>query len=121
MNVNQVSVGSTTPMITNAPKNSLNLEKHELGTYRSSFGQEQMANQLSSIEELNKTVEEANKIVQTVRKNLKFGVHEESNRVFVEVRDMDTNEVIKEMPPKDFLDMVARIREFVGLLLDERI
>ena len=32
-----------------------------------------------------------------------------------------SQEVIKEIPPEEFLNIVAHIREMVGLLLDERV
>lgn len=121
MNVSHVSVDATASKLMGVSRNNLQMEKQEIDTSRSASGKEQVSSLLPTIEELEKSAEEANKIVQTVRKNLKFNVHEETNRVFVEVRNMETNEVIKEMPPKDFLDMLGRIREFVGLLLDERI
>lgn len=38
----------------------------------------------------------------------------------LEVIDLETNEVIKEIPPKKLLDLAAGIREMIGLLLDEK-
>lgn len=123
MNINQVSVVSNTSLQQNTARNNMlneNLPNSEK-RYKSAPDSEKVTAGLPSLDELAKAVEETNKVIQSVRKNLKFGVHEDTSRVFVEVRDTDTDEVIKELPPKEFLDMVAKIREYVGLMVDEKI
>lgn len=123
MNINQVSVVSNTSLQQNTARNNMlneNLVNSEK-RYKSAPDSEKVTAGLPSLDELAKAVEETNKVIQSVRKNLKFGVHEDTSRVFVEVRDTDTDEVIKELPPKEFLDMVAKIREYVGLMVDEKI
>lgn len=55
---------------------------------------------------------------QTVR--LSFALHEGSDRMMVRVMDVETGEVVREIPPQELLDTVARIMQFVGLLLDRR-
>ncbi len=52
---------------------------------------------------------------------LSFQLHEGSERMMVRVINEETGDVIKEIPPKEILDTVARIMEFVGLLLDRRV
>lgn len=52
---------------------------------------------------------------------LSFQLHEGSGRMMVRVINEETGDVIKEIPPKEILDTVARIMEFVGLLLDQRV
>jgi len=39
--------------------------------------------------------------------------------MMVRVVNFETNEVIKEIPPEEVLDTVARIREMIGLLIDK--
>ena len=76
-------------------------------------------------EELNKVeVESAvvsiNNAIEHINRALRFSVHEDTQRIMVKVVDVTTDEVIKELPPEDVLDTVARIREMIGLLIDER-
>lgn len=52
---------------------------------------------------------------------LRFKLHEETERLQVQVVDQATGKVIKEVPPTQFLDLLARIREMVGLFLDEKV
>ena len=70
---------------------------------------------------LERAMEELNKATYIVDKRLRFSIHEESERMQVFVIDNKTQEVIKEIPPEEFLNIVARIQEMVGLLLDERV
>ncbi len=61
-----------------------------------------------------------NRMLEESRRRLKFNVHEQTGRIWVQVIDLDSQEVIKEIPPERYLDLVARIWELVGLLVDER-
>lgn len=49
-----------------------------------------------------------------------FGIHEGTNRVTIKLVDRDTKEIIKELPPEKTLDMIAKIWEMAGLMVDER-
>lgn len=60
------------------------------------------------------------RVLEESRRRLRFQVHEPTGRIWVQVIDAETNEVIREIPPERYLDLVARIWELVGLLVDER-
>ena len=49
-----------------------------------------------------------------------FGIHEETNRVTIKIVDKNTKEVVKEYPPEKTLDMIAKVWEMAGLMVDER-
>jgi len=49
-----------------------------------------------------------------------WGVHEDTNRVTIKLVDKQTKEVIKEFPPDKTLDMIARVWEMAGLMVDEK-
>ena len=49
-----------------------------------------------------------------------FGFHEQTNRVMIKIVDKDTKEVIKEYPPEQTLDMIAKVWELAGILVDEK-
>ncbi|NLJ34255.1 MAG: flagellar protein FlaG [Firmicutes bacterium] len=72
-------------------------------------------------ESLEKAIERLARTTEYVNKRLKFSIHEASERMQVFVIDGLSQEVIKEIPPEEFLNIVAHIREMVGLLLDERV
>ncbi|MDE7432069.1 MAG: flagellar protein FlaG [Lachnospiraceae bacterium] len=50
-----------------------------------------------------------------------FGVHDKTNRVTIRIVDKDTKEVIKEVPPEKTLDMIAKVWELAGILVDEKL
>ena len=49
-----------------------------------------------------------------------FGIHEKTNRVTIKIVDKDTKEIIKEFPPEETLDMIAKVWELAGIMIDER-
>ncbi len=65
-------------------------------------------------------VEEINKVLHYMNERLEFSVHEATNRVMVRVLDRETDEVLREIPPEQILDLVAKLQELVGLLVDKR-
>ena len=65
------------------------------------------------------------KAVETLNKKMSnseavFGFHDDTNRVTIKIVDKSTKEVIKELPPEKTLDMIARVWEMAGILIDER-
>jgi len=58
---------------------------------------------------------------QLSHSEVKFGIHEKTNRVTIKIVDKDTEKVIKEIPPEKTLDMIAKCMEIAGLLVDERL
>ena len=50
----------------------------------------------------------------------KYGFHEETNRVTIKLIDKNSDEVIKEFPAEETLDMIAKVWELAGVFLDER-
>lgn len=50
-----------------------------------------------------------------------FGIHEKTNRVIIKIVDKNTDKVIKEFPPEETLDMIAKVWEIAGILVDEKL
>ena len=49
-----------------------------------------------------------------------FGIHEDTNRVTIKIVDKTSKEVIKELPAEKTLDMIAKVWEMAGILVDEK-
>jgi flagellar protein FlaG len=58
---------------------------------------------------------------QLPNSEIKFGIHEKTDRVTIKLVDKDTQEVIKEFPPEKTLDMIAKCMEIAGVLVDEKL
>ena len=74
--------------------------------------------QQPSHEQIRKAVEKLNRSMQN--SEAVFGIHEDTNRVMIKIVDKSTKEVIKELPPEKTLDMIAKVWELAGILVDER-
>lgn len=49
-----------------------------------------------------------------------FGIHDKTNRVTIKMVDRETHKVIKEFPPDETLDMIAKVWEIAGIMVDEK-
>lgn len=74
--------------------------------------------QQASSEQIKKAVEQLNKSM--THSEAVFGIHEATNRLTIKIVDKDTKEVIKELPPEKTLDMIAKVWELAGIIVDER-
>lgn|GEM_PF-480629 len=72
------------------------------------------------LDELEKAADHIGQALEVIDRGLEFTIHEDTNRVVVRVVNRETQEVIKEIPPEKLLDVIARIWEMIGLLVDER-
>ncbi|MFC5711343.1 flagellar protein FlaG [Thalassorhabdus alkalitolerans] len=71
-----------------------------------------------------KLLQEVNGLNQMLDVNataLKFNVHDKLERTYVQVVDRNTEEVVREIPPEKFLDIVAAMLEHVGLIVDKKV
>lgn len=72
-----------------------------------------------SREEVEKMVQELQTSTETIHKRLRFTMNQDLDRIVVKVVDARTDTVIKELPPESLQRVQARLREAIGLLLDE--
>ncbi len=71
-------------------------------------------------EELAEAIEKVNATAEAFHTSLRFRIHEESERIMVQVVNLKDNEVIKEIPPERLLHVVAQIQNIIGLFVDTR-
>lgn len=72
-------------------------------------------------EKLEEKIEQLNETVEIFDKQIHFQIHEATNRIMVQVIEKETEEVISEIPPEKILDLVARIEEMIGLIMDKKV
>jgi flagellar protein FlaG len=75
-------------------------------------------NQTYQNSQIKKAVEDINKKANSTEAI--FGIHEATNRVTIKIVDKDTKKVIRELPPEKTLDMIAKVWELAGILVDEK-
>ena len=96
-------------------RDTIDLTTKQKGGEHMGSDEEQQSQQNAQIK---KTVEQINK--RANNSEAVFGVHEDTNRVTIKIVDKKTKETIKEFPPEETLDMIAKVWEMAGLMVDER-
>lgn len=69
---------------------------------------------------LKKDVENVNSMLEQHQTFLKFEYYEDLDRYYVKVVDQKTQDVVREIPTKEFLDMIAKMVDYIGLMVDKR-
>jgi flagellar protein FlaG len=92
------------------PHNAKDLKIAEITGQKINIGEEQIV----------MAIEKANKALQGSYTSFEFSIHEGTKEIMVKVLDRDTGELIREIPSEKILDMVAKLWEMSGVLVDER-
>ncbi len=85
-----------------------------------SGGSQPQQNMEASEKQLKEAVKDLHKKLDNSNNEVMFGVHEATKRVTIKIVDKDTKKVVKEFPPEKTLDMIAKVWEMAGILVDEK-
>ncbi|WP_052474653.1 flagellar protein FlaG [Jeotgalibacillus soli] len=77
-------------------------------------------NSLEKLEELQRQVDQTNKLFEVNYTTVHFNLHDDTDRYFIQIIDRKTEEVIREIPSEDFLNMVSKMVEYMGFMIDEK-
>jgi len=69
-------------------------------------------------EKVEEIVAELNELAQQIERQLQFSVDKDSGRTVIRVIDSQTEEVIREIPPKEILTLRRRLDEVQGVLFE---
>ncbi|WP_210090808.1 flagellar protein FlaG [Paenibacillus turicensis] len=72
-------------------------------------------------EELIRSIDKAVKALQGPETTVEISVHDKTNAIMIKVLNKDTGELLREIPPEKTLEIVAKMMEFAGLIIDERL
>jgi flagellar protein FlaG len=67
--------------------------------------------------QLERTVADLNEAAQSHRRSLRFSVDEDSGRTVIRVVDPETDEVVRQIPPEEVLNVARRMGDSAGALL----
>ncbi len=124
MNINNVSTATApaeviqvdTPMPVSEPEKIRDAQKVQ--KQQATAPQE---NKLS-VEQTKQLTEELNEIMDDLHTNLGFSIREDLNHlVVVEIKNRDTNELIKQIPSEELLTIKEKMEELTGLMLDQSV
>ena len=98
---------------------SLKIDKESKGNSNGNTKESVASEDKSENEKIKKAIEKMN--AQLPNAEIKFGIHEKTERVTIKFIDRDSKEVIKEFPPEKTLDMIAKCMELAGVLVDQKL
>ncbi|MGQ9473544.1 MAG: flagellar protein FlaG [Candidatus Caldatribacteriaceae bacterium] len=70
-------------------------------------------------EKMREFAEGLNRLFQAFDLELRFSIHKPTREIIARIVNRQTGEVIREIPPEKFLDMIAKFRELIGIFVDE--
>ncbi len=114
-NTDVISADSATPKV---DKTTAEIAKASESDTRDEQNEQERENTKAENDAIKKAVENINKTANN--SEAIFGIHEGTNRVTIKIVDKDTKKVIKELPPEKTLDMIAKMWEVAGILVDEK-
>lgn len=77
-------------------------------------------NTVAMEKELRIAIEQANRVLEIHGRRFNFFIHEPTREIIVQVIDSQTDEVVREIPPEQILDLMAKMLELAGIFVDER-
>ncbi|NLO83178.1 MAG: flagellar protein FlaG [Clostridiales bacterium] len=66
-------------------------------------------------------VKQANKALEGTNRRFEYLIHERTNTIMIKVINSETDEVIREIPPEKILDLIAKLWELAGIIVDEKV
>jgi len=71
---------------------------------------------------LQQMIERANRQLSGAgNQHLSFGYEERLNRLYVQIKDNATGEVVREIPPQKLIEQQAAMSEMIGIIIDRNV
>jgi len=103
---------------TNTVKASNNIETTTTSISKSTV-KEKVTEKVSE-KEVSKAVDKLNKLFEDKSTHVQYEVYGKFHNITIRIIDDKTDQVIKEIPPKKLIDMVDKLCEMAGILVDEK-
>ena len=101
-----------------ADSDNADLKKADTKSDTEAVEQESRAAEEKKNAEIRAAVDKINKSIPNTE--VVFGIHDKTNRVMIKIIDKDSKKVIREYPPEKTLDIIAKVWEMAGILVDEK-
>ncbi|EJO5346082.1 flagellar protein FlaG [Clostridium botulinum] len=103
---NSQGMNSSTGLDTNVEKAKLN--------------EKQITLDKEKTKEIKDSIDKLNKLLEGKDIRLEYEIYGKFRDLTIRLIDVKTKEVIKEIPPRKIIDMVAKLCEMAGVLVDEK-
>ncbi|MFN3134678.1 MAG: flagellar protein FlaG [Candidatus Kryptonium sp.] len=74
-----------------------------------------------SIEEIESVIKELNQFIRIFNTKIAFEIDRETKKTILRIVDVETNEVIRQIPPEELLKISRRISELLGLIINDKV
>jgi len=71
------------------------------------------------MEALKGAIGDLNIVMENFRKSIRFALYKQTDELYAQVINVDTNEVIKTVPSEEMLAVMERIDRMLGMFVDE--
>jgi len=72
-------------------------------------------------EEIEQVVEKLNAFIQLTQRDVSFGIDDQSGRDVISVFEAETQELIRQIPSEEALELLKRMDKAIGLLFSEKV
>jgi flagellar protein FlaG len=112
MNINQINQNNVDRMARGA---------HAVQTEGNAHPQRDTRAELPEIprENMRDIAETLNSAARSLNQRVSFSVNDKTNRVIMKVINPDTNEVVREIPPRELMRIYEHIHDLIGMFVDE--
>ncbi|MCQ2506008.1 MAG: flagellar protein FlaG [Lachnospiraceae bacterium] len=69
---------------------------------------------------LDTVIKQTNNKIRMTNTKCEYSYHEETKRISILVKDKETDKVIREIPAEETLEMISKLWEIAGLMVDEK-
>lgn len=80
-----------------------------------------MKEQLKNPEELKKLIEELQNKISYLNKSLKIEIDRDINEPIIKIVEVETNKVIRQIPPDYMINIIKNINKMLGALFNEKV
>ncbi|WP_415890194.1 flagellar protein FlaG [Neptuniibacter sp. SY11_33] len=84
------------------------------------FQEQAKQTQQVSAEKLEAAINRLNEMMESSQRSLNFSVDKTSDKVVVQVRDLTTDEVIRQIPNEEALEFAESLDRMIGFLFDKQ-
>ena len=107
--------------VAEVPVSSIEVRSTTVNSGIKAGSEEQQEQQTTDSKRIQNAVNNANTRMKHAKTRCEFSYHEETKRISIKVIDKDTEEIVREIPPEETLEMVEKMWEVAGIMIDERL
>lgn len=120
MNINEVGIGvAGNTLYTQQQNNEQAISQTEV-VQKAIETSTKEQNTQEEKEKLNELARQLNKELNPLNTNVKFGFSEDIKGLYVTVSERDTDRVIRKIPSDEAMELMAKMREVVGIIFNKQ-